>query len=412
MKMNMVDNFVSGILKSIFPNFQKKEEPDVEMIPAKRITKELDQLWEIHQMLKEGMCTEAECKERISESFQAMQDLFSKEDLNSNHIWPRYVRLSIHTVEEAPLALLQYIREDNYIVLTKRFSDLYVSVQRKGEEWINSNAERFGIALYHHILEKINPADVPACLALGRYSQKRRDYKMAQFYFEKVMDTASGTAFNGVTSLLSLYEEEIKATLKMSKKNKSSAEEKEKANSLKKKQFEIYEAWVGKMEEKIQSASELPEQYKRDYVTLLSCYARFEKNRGNYIRAMELLRKIPENFPDIYRVYTEEAMIYQFKSYSNPFYNIEKAIETFRKAESSMNEGEARYALTTKNKKYILMPLANSYFLCGRYEEADAVCDRVLQLDKKEQRAIALKTKIASQMAFYEDYAMRNAIAL
>lgn len=166
------------------------------------------------------------------------------------------------------------------------------------------------------------------------------------------------------------------------------------------------------MEEKIQSASELPEQYKRDYVTLLSCYARFEKNRGNYIRAMELLRKIPENFPDTYRVYTEEAMIYQFKSYSNPFYNIEKAIETFRKAESSMNEGEARYALTTKNKKYILMPLANSYFLCGRYEEADAVCDRVLQLDKKEQRAIALKTKIASQMAFYEDYAMRNAIAL
>ena len=121
---------------------------------------------------------------------------------------------------------------------------------------------------------------------------------------------------------------------------------------------------------------------------------------------MELLRKIPESFPDIYRVYTEEAMIYQFKSYSNPFYNIEKAIETFRKAESAMNEVEARYALTTKNKKYILMPLANSYFLCGRYEEADAVCDRVLQLDKREQRAIALKTKIASQMAFYEDYAM------
>ena len=69
MIMNKVDNFVSGVLKSIFLNFQKKEEPDVEMIPAKRITKELDQLWEIHRMLKEGMCTEAECKERISESF-------------------------------------------------------------------------------------------------------------------------------------------------------------------------------------------------------------------------------------------------------------------------------------------------------------------------------------------------------
>ena len=181
---------------------------------------------------------------------------------------------------------------------------------------------------------------------------------------------------------------------------------KEKVKSIEEKQYEIYEKWSGIMEERMQNSSEVSDKYKKDYVALLTGYARFEKNRGNYIRAMELLRKIPESFPDIYRVYTEEAMIYQFKSYSNPFYNIEKAIETFRKAESAMNEVEARYALTTKNKKYILMPLANSYFLCGRYEEADAVCDQVLQLDKREQRAIALKTKIASQMAFYEDYAM------
>ena len=428
MKVLITENFGGRVFRNLFSIFTKgqeeKEKMDLKTNYEVRLEKdngaklekmleaELDSLWKMQRKKEEGICSERECRESISTSFTKMQDCFSKEELNGISIWPKYVKIAIYAVEEPIFELLQYVKEDNYIVLTKRFSDLYVSIQRKGEEWINSNAERFGIALYHHILEKINPADVPACLALGRYSQKRRDYKMAQFYFEKVMDTASGTAFNGVTSLLSLYEEEIKATLKMSKKNKSSVEEKEKANSLKKKQFEIYEAWVGKMEEKIQSASELPEQYKRDYVTLLSCYARFEKNRGNYIRAMELLRKIPENFPDIFRVYTEEAMIYQFKSYSNPFYNIEKAIETFRKAESAMNEVEARYALTTKNKKYILMPLANSYFLCGRYEEADAVCDQVLQLDKKEQRAIALKTKIASQMAFYEDYAMRNAIAL
>jgi hypothetical protein len=52
------------------------------------------------------------------------------------------------------------------------------------------------------------------------------------------------------------------------------------------------------------------------------------------------------------------------------------------------------------------MPLANSYFLCGRYEEADAVCDQVLQIDQKETRAITLKSKIASQMAFYDDFAV------
>lgn len=405
MKMNMVDNFVSGVLKSIFLNFQKKEEPDVEVIPANRITKELDQLWEIHQMLKEGMCTEAECKERISESFLAMQDLFSKEDLNSNHIWPRYVRLSVHTVEEVPLALLQYVREDNYIVLTKRFSDLYASVYKGGEDKAKKNMENFAIALYEHILQEINASDHPSCLALGRIFQKRGEYETAKFYFEKIIET--DTPFYGITSILACFGEEIKVIQSEEKKRSSSMPElKEKAKSIEEKQYEIYEKWSGIMEERMQNSSEVSDKYKKDYVALLTGYARFEKNRGNYIRAMELLRKIPENFPDIYRVYTEEAMIYQFKSYSNPFYNIEKAIETFRKAESSMNEGEARYALTTKNKKYILMPLANSYFLCGRYEEADAVCDRVLQLDKREQRAIALKTKIASQMAFYEDYAM------
>jgi hypothetical protein len=405
MKMNMVDNFVSGVLKSILLNFQKKEEPDVEMIPAKRITKELDQLWEMRRKKEEGLCTEAECKESISQSFQAMQDLFSKEDLNSNHFWPRYVMLSIHTVEEAPLALLQYIREDNYIVLTKRLSDISASVYRGGEDKAKKNMENFAIALYKHILQEINALDHPSCLALGRIFQKRGEYEIAKFYFEKIIETDK--PFYGITSILVCFGEEIKAIQSEEKKRSSSMSElKEKTKSIEEKQYEIYEKWSDIMEERIQNSPEVSDKYKKDYVALLTGYARFERNRRNYSKAFMLLKKVPENFPDIYRVYTEEAMIYQFKSYSNPFYNIEKAIETFKKAELSMNECEARNALTTKNKKYILMPLANSYFLSGRYEEADAVCEQVLQLDNKEQRAIALKTKIASQMAFYEDYAM------
>ena len=375
------------------------------MIPAKRITKELDQLWEMRRKKEEGLCTEAECKESISQSFQAMQDLFSKEDLNSNHFWPRYVMLSIHTVEEAPLALLQYIREDNYIVLTKRLSDISASVYRGGEDKAKKNMENFAIALYKHILQEINALDHPSCLALGRIFQKRGEYEIAKFYFEKIIETDK--PFYGITSILVCFGEEIKAIQSEEKKRSSSMSElKEKTKSIEEKQYEIYEKWSDIMEERIQNSPEVSDKYKKDYVALLTGYARFERNRRNYSKAFMLLKKVPENFPDIYRVYTEEAMIYQFKSYSNPFYNIEKAIETFKKAELSMNECEARNALTTKNKKYILMPLANSYFLSGRYEEADAVCEQVLQLDNKEQRAIALKTKIASQMAFYEDYAM------
>ena len=191
----------------------------------KMLQNELDRLWEMRRKKEEGLCNEGECRENISASFTKMQDCFAKEELNGISLWPKYVKVAIYTVEEPVFALLQYVKADNYIVLTKRFSDLSASVQRKGEEWINSNIERFGIALYHHILEKINPKDVPSCLALGRYSQKRGDYEMAKFYFETVMDTASETAFNGLTSLLSLYEEEIKATLKKSRKNKKSNSE-------------------------------------------------------------------------------------------------------------------------------------------------------------------------------------------
>ena len=422
MKVLIKENFGGRIFRNLSSIFikeqEEKEKTNFKTIYELRTEKdygarlekmqenELDRLWEMQRKKAEGLCSEGEYRESISESFTKMQDCFSKAELNGISIWPKYVKIALYAVEEPIYELLQYVKEDNYIVLTKRFSDLSTSIYREGEEWMKSHAERFGKALYQHILEEINPEDVPSGLALGRYFQRRGEYEMAKSYYEKIMASDTNTAFNGVTSMLALYEEEIKATLKMSKKNKSAVEEKEKANGLKNKQYEIYETWVGKMEEQMQRYSELPEQYKRNYITLLSGYARFEKNRGNYNRAIALLKKVPEGFPDIYRIYVEEAMIYQFKSYSNPFYNIDKAIETFKKAEASMKDGEEMYALTAKNKKCILMPLANSYFLCGRYEEAERVCDQVLQIDQKETRAITLKSKIASQMAFYDDFAV------
>ena len=403
MKMNIVENIVSRVLKSFFPSFQKQEEMSAERMPEEIITKELDSLGGLQKKKEEGLCSETECREAITESLKKMQDHFSKEELNSNHIWPKYLKIALYTVEEPIFELLQYVKEDNYIVLTKRFSDLSTSIYREGEEWMKSHAERFGKALYQHILEEINPDDVPSGLALGRYFQKRGEYDMARSYFEKVVET--GTAFNGITSMLACYEEEIKALLAQSKQKTITLEGlKEQVNDIRNKQYEIYETWSGRMEEQLQNASVVTEQYKREYVALLSGYARFEKNRGNYSKAFVLLQKVPEDFPDIYRIYTEEAMLYQFKSYSNPFYNLDKAIEAFKKAETYIKENQGFSALNAKSKKTILMPLANSYFQLGRYNEADEVCDQVLRIDKKEYRAIALKSKIASQMDYYENW--------
>lgn len=247
MKVLITENFGGSVFQNLFSIFTKgqeeKEKMDLKTNYEVRLEKdngaklekmleaELDSLWKMQRKKEEGICSERECRESISTSFTKMQDCFSKEELNGISIWPKYVKIAIYAVEEPIFELLQYVKEDNYIVLTKRFSDLSASLHREGEEWMNSNIERFGIALYHHILEKINPEDVPSALALGRYFQGRGEYERAKFYYEKVMESKS--AFNGVTSMLALYEEEIKATLKMNKKNKSFAEEKEKADELK-----------------------------------------------------------------------------------------------------------------------------------------------------------------------------------
>lgn len=128
---------------------------------------------------------------------------------------------------------------------------------------------------------------------------------------------------------------------------------------------------------------------------LLTSYSRFERNRGNYEKAYELLKKIPFGYPDMFRVYQEEAMLYQFRPYRNKYYSLENAIETFRKAYGLLVE-ETGSAVSAKTKKSILMPLANTYFQAERYNEASIVCDKVLEIDGREHRAINLKNEIES----------------
>ena len=92
-------------------------------------------------------------------------------------------------------------------------------------------------------------------------------------------------------------------------------------------------------------------------------------------------------------------MIYQFKPYKNDYYSLEKAIEFFEKAENAINAGEKTDNYGPKSKKSVLVPLANTYFQAGKYEEAGSVCDRVLRIDDMEQRAIDLKNRIARLVA-------------
>ena len=149
------------------------------------------------------------------------------------------------------------------------------------------------------------------------------------------------------------------------------------------------------MEEHISKTDSVTDQYKREYVALMTGFARFERSRRNYAKAFDILERIPEDYPDIYRVYAEQAMIYQ-KPYQNCYYSLEKSIEAFRKAEKMIDDMDSSSYISVKGRKSILMPLANTYFKSGRYNEAKKVCDSVLGIDKNEQRAINLKNLINS----------------
>lgn len=383
-----------GLLKTIISFFTNKKEvvPRSDSDVSTVINEELDDLWSRFRERNEEGRYDIDLSKEISESFSRVSGRFSGEQLDSVHAWPRFVKIAVRSVNEPIAELVCYVNGNNYIYLTKHLSDLSKAVYKSEEEGVKNNMESFSEAFYLHILDTIDPRDIPSCLAIGRIAQRKREYARAREWFCRVIDEKDG--FNGLTALLACYEEETKRELKKAK----SSHAWEKVQELNKCQCAVYEEWLMKMDAVINASEEISAQYKKDYVALVTGFSRFERNRGNYGKAYELLRKIPDSFPDIYRVYTEEAMLYQFKPYINPYYNTGKAIATFIKADESINAVEPNSTVNVKSRKSILMPLANTYFNTGRYNDAVTVCDRVLDIDSNEQRAVKLKDRIADLM--------------
>lgn len=360
------------------------------------ITTEINTLWCMVREQTEGTqsTSESDCNERIVNSFNELKKRFSDEQLNKAYAWVRYLKIALYCNNPPMHYWMEYINSDNYIAMTKRISDLTKSIKKGEDELAIRNAEKFSEAVYHHILDKINPEDIPSCLALGRAAQRKREYSEAQKWFEKAMETRE--PFNGLTALLACYEDETKTILSSGRKGTPlSPELTERIRELNQCQCALYEKWYCIMEKRISSIAEISDQTKKEYVAILTGYSRFERNRGDYDKAFKLLERIPDTFPDIYRVYTEEAMLYQFMSNRNRYYSLERAIATFQKAYIAVCRENEGNTVSAKCRKSILMPLANTYFQSGRYSEAESVCESVLKIDKKEPRAINLKNQIA-----------------
>lgn len=389
--------FKKYFLNKILPIFSKKKELIQEQSVVDVVKDEVNGLWDIvNKMNEDGQESfDVDFQKELMKSFNYIKERFTNEELEKSYAWIRYVNVMIHSKNPTNEYLIKYISADNYIFLTNRLYNLTKSIHKENDRVIVKNIEKFNEDVWHYILNNINSNDIPSCLALGKAAQKRKNYEEARKWYTRVMEMDE--PFNGVTSILACYEEETKemlANIRKSKRTKTASFEK--VHELNLQQEAIYKKWSDIMEKYLNSGDDITEQYKREYISLIAGYARFERNKGNYKGAMELLEKVPDTFPDIHRIYAEEAMLYQHKTYKNSYYSLDKSIDTFKKAYDAISKHKGSKALYNKSMKSILIPLANSYFYSKRYDEAEEICDRVLKMDSKEKSAIKLKNKIAS----------------
>ena len=377
---------IKDITKNIFPSQQKNEMTEDARLKEKVAAEIDDLLKKIEKAKAENENSEKECKDLISKSLGNLQKEFTKEQLENAYVWSRYIKIAIHAAEEPVISeLAEYADENNYKKLSKRLLDLMQHYIKKGDEEKIKKLEKISNDFYLHIIDKIDSGDVASYLEIGKIYQKNKEYEKARIWFSKITETDK--PFKGVTSLIASYVTEVREILKEKHLDYESGKKIDELNSI---QNSIYEKWIGIMEQNINFCV-TTEKYKKDYITLVTGYARFQRNVGNYDYAFNILSKIPEDYPDIYRVYTEKAMLYQFKPYNNPYYSLEKAIDAFQTANEVIPEDEG-----VKSKKSILVPLANAYYQSGIYDKAVNVCNCVLELDKNEKNAIELKNRILS----------------
>lgn len=397
MDVKLIKNFLGLFgLDEQSPCSEGKKDHSAEHENSKEalVAEEFDRLWDMVKRKSDGIVSDSECDAMITASLERIQSILTTEEMNSNYIWSRLLKVSVHSLSDPVEALVKYVDKENYIPLTKLLTDLCTHAHNGSAEDVVLNMDRFAEAVFTHILDDIDPCDIPSHLSIGKMYMQRGDYDAAREHFGKI--TESERPFNGVMSLLSSYREEVRTILNTRNNRRyKDSNDLARVKELNKCQHDLYDEWAASMGKHINDSEDITDQDKRQYVTLITNYAKFERSRGNYGEALMLLGRIPTSFPEIYRVYKEYAMIYQFKPYSNKYYNPNYAIEMFIKADNAINNDVPAGHIDRKSRNSILVPLANTYFEVGRYDDAANVCDRVLSIDNREQNAIRLKHRIA-----------------
>lgn len=349
---------------------------------------ELDLLWSIVRC-ENSLNTDVSIEQLIEDSFTRMEKKYTKNELDSVYFWPKYLKLSVNATNKIFDSIIDYLDESNYTILTRDLSNVSNSIHSSDDTIMIERVEKYAQKIYKHILNKINPKDIPSALALGRMAQGEGDYETARSWYAVISDS-----FSGITATLKCYEDEVKQLFKEQKYNTDNKTQ-ERIYKLNKEQQAIYESNYRQMRIQNESINELAEQSAKNYVALVTKYSRFERNRGNYDKALNLLESLSECPYYRYRVVVEIGMLYQHKARKNKHYDLKKALEEFKEAEELLYD-EKLDSVNSIDLKSVLMPMANTYFALGKYQKAEKTCNKILEIDPKEQRAIQLKKRVSS----------------
>lgn len=337
------------------------------------------------------------CAALVSEVFVLFMTEHKVKEGGFPYFWSRFLKMAVPYMSYIPDTFMTYINESNYVLMTSAFQKMVKGAMKDKDlkEYERSNLYGFMETFYKYLLEKF-PEDCPAMLSLGKAYEGKKNYATARKCYLDFMELADTPYNNGLSSLLASYENEVKNLLKDREGDRyENIQRVRKLNGIMK---ATYEYW----EQEIREAAENGGNDRRgEYISFITNYARFEIYQNRFDHAYELLSTVPEDYPDLFRVYGEMGMLYQTKGRfkENTYYDLDKAIESFCKAEEIfLSVGIGQHDAKTR-EKCILMPLANTYFQVGRKEEALEVCNKVLLLDSQEWRAKELKKRIAAQAA-------------
>ena len=331
----------------------------------------------------------------ISRSFNALKEQYSKNIKYINIAWIRYLNFSASLTTDIPYALLDYVDDGNYKILFNLLKNHY----DKPHNNAYGNLQEFAQKICKKIIKEINSQDIPSMLFIGQIYEECENYNSARAYYSKAATECD--CFNGAISLINSYENEIRNLL--DRKFQYGEDVGDKIAAFNKRIDELYNEWQNKLQNKCNDVAN--EQDKKDaevqYVTLMTKYARHEKDRKDYESAYDILVKIPENLSESYRIYFEMGLLFQTsgtKYKSNKYYNPQKAVGMFKKAYRIVMD-ETVGEENKKVIKSILIPLANTLYTMKNYIEALNVCHKVLEIDKREKNAYKLIDKINNEAA-------------